>query len=176
MARLGLLTLVLLALLPATASATTLVTPGGAQRPQPYQSWVDRSAMPTPAGEVTLFLDACPDGPAWAAACASPFERSIHLGAEGRTRMTLLHELGHLFDATVLTDADRARFQALIGRPGPWTGPPSADPPHEQFAEAYAMCARRDHLSSTRLGMYAYVATAQRHRREIGRASCRERV
>src|SRR3712207_4108481 len=98
MARLALLTVLFAALLTASASATTLVGDDGTPRPQPYQSWVDASAMPTPGGEVTLHLAACPEGPAWAAACASPFERAIHLGDEGRDRMTLLHELGHLYD------------------------------------------------------------------------------
>ena len=156
--------IVLALLVPATASATTLATPDGAVRPQPFQAWVDRSAVPTPPGVVTLHLESCPGGPAWGAACADSSALSIHLGSEGRDRVTLLHELGHIFDGRVLTDADRARLQALLGRPGAWDGPAADDPPHEQFAEAYALCARHPRLRATRLGMYGYVATPARHR------------
>jgi hypothetical protein len=152
-------------LVPAAAPATTLETDGGATRPQPFQSWVDRAAVPTPPGLVRLSLAACPGGPAWGAACASPADRAIHLGSEGRDPVTLLHELGHLFDELVLDDTDRAAFQALLGRRGPWFGPAASDPPNERFAEAYALCARYPRLRATRLGMYAYIATPRRHAR-----------
>ena len=52
-----------IALIPASASAaTTLATPDGTLRPQPYQGWVDGSLMPTPDGTVTLSLDGCGGG------------------------------------------------------------------------------------------------------------------
>jgi len=165
--RLLLIALVVSLLLPAAASATTLVS-GDATRPQPYQGWVDRSEVPTPSGMVGLELSSCPVGPAWASACVFFAERRVHLGAMGRDRATLLHELGHLFDEESLTDADRARFKTLTGARGPWLGDPAADPPFEQFAEAYSICARYGRLRSTRLGMYGYIATPARHRAVCG--------
>ena len=164
---LGIVLALLLTIAPA-ATATTLTTPDGTVRPQPFQGWVDAAAVPTPPGVVTVHLAGCPGGPAWAGGCVDTLARAIHLGEDGRDRTTLLHELGHVFDATVMGDAARRRFQALIGRPGPWDGPPSTDPPHEQFAEAYALCARYPRLRGPRLGMYAYVATPRRHRAVCG--------
>jgi hypothetical protein len=35
-------------------------------------------------------------------------------------RATFLHELGHLFDFALMTDASRARFTAIIHDPRPW--------------------------------------------------------
>lgn len=150
--------------MPAAAAAPTDIELVGDAQAQPYQSWVAASRVPTPPGQVNLVLGACPGGPAWAAGCANPSERTIWLGVEGRNRVTLLHELGHLFDEYVLEAADRRRFQAIIGRRGAWEGPAAIDPPHEQFAEAYALCARHPRLRATRLGMYGYVATPARHR------------
>lgn len=54
----------------------------------------------------------------------------------------LAHELGHVFDFDVLTDQDRAEFQAIVGNARPWVD--TADyweSPNEQFAEAYRDCA-----------------------------------
>ena len=161
-----LLVLLLAALLaPTTAHATTLQLAGGAARPQPYQTWVDRSAVPTPPGEVTVKLAGCPDAPAWSAACVNPATRVIHLGSEGRDSVTLLHELGHVFDAYVLDDAGRAQFESVAGLSGPWENDAQANPPIEQFAEAYALCARYPVLRRSRMGMYDYLATPRRHAR-----------
>jgi hypothetical protein len=150
-------------LAPAVAQATTLHLAGGAPRPQPYQTWVDRSAVPTPPGVVTVNLAACPGAPSWSAACVNPATRIIHLGAEGRDSVTLLHELGHVFDAYVLDDAGRAQFQAIARAPGAWDGAAGSNPPIEQFAEAYALCARHPVLRRPRVGMYAYQVTPRRH-------------
>jgi hypothetical protein len=153
-------------LTPAGASAaTTLATAAGALRPQPFQSWVDRAAVPTPPGVVTVHLGACPGGPAWGAACAVPETRSMHLGPEGRDPVTVLHELGHLFDDLVLDDTDRTAFAGIMRRRGAWLAAASTNPLHEQFAEAYALCARYPRLRATRLGMYGYIATPRRHAR-----------
>jgi hypothetical protein len=151
-------------LAPAGAGATTLQITGAAG-PAPYQAWVNRSAVPTPPGDVTVNLASCPDGPAWSAACVNPATRIIHLGPEGRDSVTLMHEVGHIFDAYVLDDAGRAEFQAITGRPGPWQGAASSNPPIEQFAEAYALCANYPVLRRSRMAMYGYLATPRRHAR-----------
>jgi hypothetical protein len=148
----------------APASATTLVTPDGQTRPQPYQSWVDRSDVPTPPGKVTLALAPCPGGPAWAAGCADTANRVIYLGTNARDRARLLHELGHIFDRHVMSNPLRARFTAVAGLTGPWHST-QADPPEEQFAEAYSVCGRFSSLRQMYFGMYAYSPTPARHRR-----------
>ncbi len=148
---------------PAMASPTTLAVDGAVQA-QPYQGWVDRSEVPTPPGIVNVFLSSCPVGPSWASACVFPDEREIHLGADGRDEGTLLHELGHLFDSQMLDTAERKRLQTLLGRRGAWRGASANDPPHEQFAEAYAMCAVHGSLlRRARVGMYGYVADPRQH-------------
>ena len=159
-----LVTILTTLLFAAPASATTLVTPDGQTRPQPYQSWVDRAHVPTPAGNVTLVLGACPGGPAWAAGCADAANRVIYLGTEARDRARLLHELGHIFDRQSMSNPLRARFTSVAGLRGPWHST-QADPPEEQFAEAYSVCARFPSLRQMHFGMYAYSPTPARHRR-----------
>jgi hypothetical protein len=49
------------------------------------------------------------------------------------------HEIGHLFDASVRSDALRARFAELIDRPGEWGWTATnRNPPIEQFAQLFA--------------------------------------
>lgn len=53
------------------------------------------------------------------------------------------HEIGHVFDNTVLTDANRAYFTKLFGLSGPWSQGTGADEgaahsPDEWFADYYA--------------------------------------
>ena len=156
--------IVLAGVLAGPAAATTLVLPDGTQRPQPYQSWVDAARVPTPPGIVTLHLAPCPGAPT-AGGCVARGSRAIHLGPGGRDRRTLLHELGHVFDQTVLTTATRARFQALARRSGAWAAMAGGDSAEEQFAEAYALCAQRSRLTSTWFGMYDWTPTPRRHAR-----------
>jgi hypothetical protein len=147
---------------PATAAPTTLETAEGAQRPQPFQGWIEGAQVPTPSGLVTLVLEACPVN-ASAAGCAFAQARRVHLAPLNRDRRTFFHELGHVFDVHVLTTRDRERFRALAGVRGPWFGPVGADSPGEQFAEAYSLCARFRTIGRTQFGMYDYVATPARH-------------
>ena len=147
---------------PAAATPTTLQTAAGAERPQPFQGWTDRAEVPTPSGVVTLVLEACPAYVS-AAGCTFAQARRMHLAPIGRDRRTFFHELGHVFDAQVLTDGERQRFRRLVGARGPWFGVVGEDSPGEQFAEAYALCARFRTLRTTQFAMYDYVATPQRH-------------
>lgn len=170
-ARLSLLAAAALAALlavPAVAPATTLDIVGADDATPPLQAWVSDAAVPTVPGRVTVVLGACPGAPAWASACAKPAERTIYLGRQGRDEVTLMHELGHLYDHFMLSRAERERFKQLTGRRGAWSGPASADPPEEQFAEAYAMCAAYSALRTARLGMYGYLASPVRHQKVCG--------
>ena len=49
------------------------------------------------------------------------------------------HEMGHQFDYTRLDDGERNRFRRAIREQRPWVSSPNS--PHEQFAEAYTVCA-----------------------------------
>ena len=53
----------------------------------------------------------------------------------------LLHELGHVYDLTVLSNRDRGRFRRIMRMPHSawWKG---KRPLAEWFAEAYSWCAR----------------------------------
>jgi hypothetical protein len=155
--------LTLLSVSPCLA-ATKVVLPDGSAA-QPYQAWVDSAQVPTPNGTVVVHLESCPGGPEWAGACALPDQRAIYLGGEGRNKARFLHELGHIFDRTNMTDPLRRAFQSITRKRGLWAAAASTDPPLEQFAEAFSTCARHRTLRATAFGMYAYTATPALHRR-----------
>jgi hypothetical protein len=152
------------ALLAGQAHAVTLVLPDGTQRPQPYQAWVDAARVPAPPGLVTLQLAPCPVGGS-AGGCVIRGRSEIFLAPESRDRRTLLHELGHVFDQSVMSRSARARFQSLVRRRGAWAAAAGGDSAEEQFAEAYALCAQRTRLTDTHFGMYDYTPTPRRHAR-----------
>ena len=55
-------------------------------------------------------------------------------------QFVLFHELGHVFDRELMTDATRAAFMELIGRTDGWWSAADGAPPEELFADAYALC------------------------------------
>jgi hypothetical protein len=153
------------ALAASPALATTIVTPDG-KVAQPYQTWVNNSYVPTPAGTVVLHLESCPAGASaeWAAACAMPAQNAIYLGREAQYKDRFFHELGHIYDATRMTDPLRQSFEAVIGRHDSWAWTPtSVNPPIEQFAEAYSMCARHKSIKEYAYGMYDYMPSPAEH-------------
>jgi hypothetical protein len=64
-----------------------------------------------------------------------------------------------------MTDPLRLLFESVSRRQGPWASAAANDPPDEQFAEAYSLCARHKTIRSTAFGMYAYTVTPAMHRR-----------
>jgi hypothetical protein len=142
-----------------TAGATTLVLPDGTVGPQPYQTWVDRAAVPTVPGVVTLRLDGCQDLPG----CVPAGAREIALSPDWANAHVLLHELGHLFDDE-MPDWARTQFQAFTG-PRAWLADPSTNPPSEQFAEAYSLCARRRVIRQRTFAAYRWAPTPAAHLR-----------
>lgn len=119
-----------------------------------WQKWIDNSRAPTPPGQVTIWFRACPvEG--WIAGACVIAPRTIYLPPEvfaGRTRPILFHELGHVFDFTVLTDHDRNVFRGLFGIRRQWSTPATLAggrvagdlTARERFAEAYYACATGD--------------------------------
>jgi hypothetical protein len=158
--------LVAIAAAPSAASAgIRLALADGTNAPPRYQQWVDGAAIPAPSRTVTLHIAACPGGPAWAGGCALPQGHEVYMLPHAAGPHVLFHELGHVFDATELTAARRSAFQKLVGGRGPWRAAPETDPPIEQFAEAYSLCARRPAISEREFAMYGYSPTPEQHRR-----------
>ena len=154
------------AALPVAAAGQTSVIVAGRLGALRYQRWIERAAVPTPHTTVVVNLGPCPGAPSWAAACAQPARRAIWLTREGMQASTFLHELGHIFDALVTTDSVRARFASLIHRAGEWGWTATnRNPPIEQYAEAYSICARHRRIRAVAYGNYDYTPTPAVHRR-----------
>jgi hypothetical protein len=121
----------------------------------PYQQWADDSYAPTYPGEVLLAFSptlltcgtaagavGCTDWSQW------PMPHVEIYTGEGPywAHEYLMHELGHVFDATEMEDQLRAAFMAIWGLPGGasawWTPFAIGDgSPGEWFAESYRLCA-----------------------------------
>lgn len=151
-------------LVPASAEAqTTIIWPNG-EVAEPYQRWIDHSVMPTYDGTVLLTddtsecdldlsgVEGCAriDPLPWIVVDPARFGESA---AEYRLdkRWVTFHELGHIFDFTVMTDAEREEFERINRYPGEWeispdpTAPFEGEPPREMFADAYANCSIDHH-------------------------------
>lgn len=129
-----------------SAQASTVITPESATS-YPYQRWVVRGALPTPPIAVQVLEEACPflSG---VSACTEPggpiYMDPAAFGSIPRTKATFMHELGHQYDYTRLTDANRARFMSIYGLPEPWYQPGNLDystNPAERFADRYSILA-----------------------------------
>jgi hypothetical protein len=159
---------------PAASAGVRLARADGKAVPQRYQRWVDSAAIPAPDRTVTLHIAPCPGGPAWAGGCAMPQVDVVYMLPHAAGPHVLFHELGHVFDAAELSLDRRRGFQRIVGRPGAWHGAAASDPPVEQFAEAYSLCARRVTIGEREFAMYGYSPTPRMHRRVcalIARAS-----
>src|SRR3954453_21334703 len=142
--RLGVLAIALLALalglaLSPPAHALKLLSTSDAPEVARFQTWVDASAMPPPPVSLYVVLECCPVAISDGCIVHEP-QATVYLGSFVQDRPTLLHEVGHAFDATELTDADRAAFQATFRDTRAWRSPPNS--PHERFAEADSLCPR----------------------------------
>jgi hypothetical protein len=135
---------------PAADAATTIIEPVGSHFP--YQRWIDESAVPTP--DVTIEVieyegeTGCYD---FAEACTAPSEDKVWMAATEDVgfypRHAFMHEIGHNFDADVMSEWARERFDALYGLSGPWRGAPGEMTPSEWFAEAYAECSVKPYIA-----------------------------
>ena len=158
-------------LLPGSAHAgASLVLPDGAPAAE-EQSWLETSAAVSPPTIVTVHRERCPgtDG----RACALLESPDIYVAGDDwpwdelNTRKdALLHEVGHMLDRpwTGLSDAGRDAFRGLIGDERPWRTSPNS--PHEQFAEAWRLCALRagEPGGPPVSGGYAYAPAPEVHR------------
>jgi len=132
-----------------------------------WQAWANASLVPTVRGRVTLLLIGCPALPRAAGCVYASRPREVYMRRDVRDpHAVLLHELGHVYDLTVLSDVDRAAVRKLFGVPAGrkwWSG---ETPLAEWFAEGYSWCARRARVSSLRgEALYRYDPTPSQHRR-----------
>ncbi len=151
----------------AARGAVRLVDISGRQLPGRWQSWAQASLVPTVKGRVTVRLTGCPSMTKAAGCVYTRDPRVIYL-ARGlnNPRGVMLHELGHVYDLTVLSNEDRVRFRQIMRIPAArewWAG---QTPPAEWFAEGYSWCARYAHIVSLeRYAIYRYRPSAAQHRR-----------
>ncbi len=137
------------------APTTLLVTPQGSPVGGKWQRWVDLSRVPTVDETVVFYPNDTSGCLVGADGCAVATPPTVYLAADAQ-RPALYHELGHLFDFAILTDAERLRFMRIWHwrlLPGEsiaqawWRGEDRADsvyghgPPVEWFAEGYRLCA-----------------------------------
>jgi hypothetical protein len=90
----------------------------------------------------TFVVSPCP-GQENDVACTDMQTSTVYTSVWPMPRWIHDHELGHIIDARVLTNADRGTFEYLTHQSRPWEATAS-DPnsPQEQFAEAFRMCVR----------------------------------
>ncbi len=150
----------------AAKGAVKLVTPHGRPLPGPWQGWARRALVPTVLGRVRVRLQRCPALPRAAGCVYTRRPRTIYVRPGLRDpRGVLLHELGHVYDHTVMNNRDRGAFRRILRRrAAKWWG--GADALAEQFAEAYSWCARYARIVSiAKYSSYDYRPTARQHRR-----------
>ena len=83
-----------------------------------WQAWANASRVPTVTGTVTLRLTGCPGLPKAAGCVYTRQPRVVYL-KPGLThpRAVMLHELGHVYDLTVFSNADRGMFRRIMKVP-----------------------------------------------------------
>lgn len=149
------------------AAETKVVNADGASLSR-HTGWARSSLVPAPPGRIVIRYGDCPRHPRFVACVQTWRPRTIFMRRGlANERAVFLHELGHVFDLTVMSRADRMEFKRLHGRRGAWFG--GNDPPAEWFGDAYALCARRRAIARRPApSVYEYAPTPYRHA-----ASCR---
>jgi hypothetical protein len=146
---------------PATASHLAIAYDDGTPAPL-LQALVDQAKVPMPPGPVVAHRSNCPDD--WFT-CASPPD----IYGVGNDRHALFHELGHVFDYEVMTDAARSALQDALDDHRPWWTPTTEHPypGQEVSAEAYSWCAMRGRYLTRPVvnSAYAYHPGPKRFRR-----------
>lgn len=149
------LTLAALLLAVTPASAVVVQRPDGGS-PAQYQQWADASLVPTVPGVVNVRRADCPAWPG--RSCAAADGRVYMAPRQILVRGTWLHELGHLFDWTFMSDSLRWRFRQLIHDGRAWHLDPRShvSSPQERFADAYAVCAMYRQIPASFYGAVSF--------------------
>src|SRR3954451_20772508 len=109
---------------PAAAHPTAPVTVHGRPIGGKVHRWLHRARVPLVHGRVQLAFGACPRYPAFSGCVFSSRPRRIYMMRRlPDSRRVLYHELGHVFDLTVLNRRERRRFKRImhVSRPA-WFG------------------------------------------------------
>jgi hypothetical protein len=145
-----------------------------------WQTWANASLVPTVRGRVTLRLTGCPALPRALGCVYGSRPRVVYMRRDVRDpHAVLLHELGHVYDLTVLSDRDRITAREILRMPAErkwWSG---STPPAEWFAEGYSWCARQSRITSLQAAaLYRYDPTPSQHRRlcALIRGAARDRT
>jgi hypothetical protein len=157
----------------ATLVALALAAPASAHPPAPVtldkrpitgklHGWLHRAKAPLVRGRVQIVLRACPHHPTLAACVFSSRPRRIYMRRRlPAARRVLYHELGHVFDLTVLNGPERRRFKRIMRmRRARWFG--GRRMPAEWFADGYARCALGRRMLAK--SVYGYRPTRRQHR------------
>lgn len=132
-----------------------------------YNRWARWAKVDSPDAVVTVReFDSLPLPRCWAEeaiACVSPsrvgeYEMEVYRGVSPRLRrIAFWHEMGHVYDWSMLTDADREVLTRRFGLTGLWVQD-VWDSPHEHFARVYAACAAAGPVTRYE---YGFEGTAQ---------------
>jgi hypothetical protein len=119
--------------------------------------------VPLPPRYVIIHA-ACPDRDGLGLSCAY-YDGRVYL-APGASDFAFWHELGHVFDAEVMTEGDRRWFmRRLSTRTTWWSRGPGDRSPSELFADAYGICALGLHPDGGEwIDAYGYEPGRKRHR------------
>jgi hypothetical protein len=164
----------------AARKAVRLVTAAGKRPPGRWQAWANAALVPTVKGRVELRVARCPRARTAAGCVITKHPRVVYVAPGLRNpRGVLLHELGHVYDLTVMSDRDRDLFRRIMRQPKSrqwWIG---RTPLAEWFAEGYSWCARYAHIVSIeRYAIYHYRPSASQHTRTCAliKAAARDRT
>ena len=151
---------------PALGGGPVVVDQHGRQIRGKLQAWVLRSKVPLPSGRIQIRRLSCPFNAALAGCVYTRRPRIVYMRPGlHEPRRILSHELGHVFDLTVLNRRERVGFKRIVGirRAGWFAG---AVPPAEWFGDGYALCATRLRLHGRpRPTPYGYAPSLLAHAR-----------
>ena len=129
-------------------------------------AWILRAKVPLAGGRIRVIRLPCPLSSTLAGCVYTARPRIVYMRPGlHEPRRILYHELGHVFDLTVLNMRERARFKRIVGihRAGWFHG---ALPPAEWFGDGYALCAMRARLNGRpHPTPYGYAPSPRAHAR-----------
>jgi hypothetical protein len=152
---------------PALARRSVFVDQGGRPLRGQLHTWLLHSKAPLPPGRIVIRRVPCPHNPILAGCVYTLRPRTVYLlpGLRIQARRIFYHELGHVFDLTVLNGRERARFKRIIGihRSGWLRG---ALPPSEWFGDGYSLCSMHARLGRRPAPTpYGYAPSPRAHAR-----------
>jgi hypothetical protein len=151
---------------PVSAGGTVVVDEHGRLIGGKFQTWLRRAKVPLPPGRIQIRRGACPGHAIFVGCVFTRHPRIVYIRPTLlEPRRTLYHELGHVFDMTVLNNRERRRFKRILGihRSGWFAG---ALPPSEWFGDGYALCALRTRLHARpHRTPYGYAPSPRAHAR-----------